>query len=445
MSIRIIEKQLNWGHFRGIGLQTWGHRLLTDVACRKARPRESAWKLADARGLYLEILPSGFKSWRWKYRFGGKEKRIVFGPFPELGLTQAREMRLEAARLLLAGRDPGVERKKLQAARTAATLATFAAMTETWMAQRTPLWSPRYAAIVQSSFERDVLPVLGSLPVAEVTAPMVLQAVRAVEARGAIETARRTRQRIEEIFAVAIALGLTDVNPAAGLSTVIARPRRGRFPAVRTIERARAVLASVEALPQHPLTRIASRLLALTAVRSAPLRLATRDEFEDLDGDAPLWRIPAAKMKLSVERKDDVAMEFVVPLSTQAVELVQMAIAFTPRAQLLFPSMRGWRRPMSDSTISKAYREAGWSGVHVPHGWRSTFSTIMNERAIADENAGDRAIIDLMLAHVPSGVEATYNRAAYLPRRRALAQAWADMLIEELPPATSLLEGPRQR
>jgi integrase len=418
--------------------------VLTDLACRKAQSRDKPWKVSDGRGLYLEILPSGFKSWRWKYRIGGKEKRLVFGPYPEIGLTQARDMRIEAARMLLQGRDPAIEKKKLLAARATSIATTFGGIAEEWMGQQSPLWSPRYASIVRSSFDRDVLPRLGKLPVAEVTAPLVLEVVRSIEARGAIETARRTRQRIEEIFAVAIALGSASSNPAAGLATVIAKPKRGRFPAVRTVSKARQVLKTVEALPQHPLTRIASRLLALTAVRSAPLRLSTRDEFEDLDGPAPLWRIPAAKMKLSVERKDDAALEFLVPLSRQAVELVKLAIAQTPRAQLLFPSMRGWRRPMSDSTLSKAYREAGWSGVHVPHGWRSTFSTIMNERAVEDERAADRAIIDLMLAHVPSGIEATYNRAAYMPRRRALAQDWADLLLEGFPPAATLIEGKRQ-
>ena len=142
--------------------------------------------------------------------------------------------------------------------------------------------------------------------------------------------------------------------------------------------------------------------------------------------------------------KNDPAFEFIVPLSNYAVDVVRVALEFVgPDAPLLFPSARFPNRPISDSTLSKAYREAGFAGVHVPHGWRSSFSTIMNELAAAENRVGDRAIIDLMLAHVPSGVEAAYNRAAYMPRRRELAQEWADLLMQGQPSASALLVGPR--
>ncbi len=204
------------------------------------------------------------------------------------------------------------------------------------------------------------------------------------------------------------------------------------------------MLEKTEAERQHPTSRLASRLLALTAVRSGVLRMAAPVEFEDLDGLAPQWRIPAAKMKLVQERKNDPAFEFIVPLSTFAVDVVRVTLAFVGTdAPLLFPSTRDRKRPISDSTLSKSYREAGFAGLHVPHGWRSTFSTVMNELAGKENRVGDRAIIDLMLAHVPSGVEAAYNRAAYMPRRRELAQEWADLLMHGRPSASALLVGPR--
>ena len=220
--------------------------------------------------------------------------------------------------------------------------------------------------------------------------------------------------------------------------------KKGKFPAVRTIEEARTVLQTVEAQSSHPMTKLASRLLALTAVRSGVLRLAEPAEFEGLDGDQPIWRIPAAKMKLVVERKEDAAFEFIVPLSKQAIETIEVAMILAGKAPLLFRSVRHPRRPLSDSTLSKAYRDAGYSGIHVPHGWRSTYSTVMNEIAGEENRVGDRAIIDLMLAHVQSGVEATYNRAAYMPRRRELAQEWADMLTLTLPHPSLLLGGSRR-
>ena len=306
------------------------------------------------------------------------------------------------------------------------------------------MWSKRYALIIRRSFGQDIYPKIGMLPVDAITAPMIVEVLRAIEKRGAVETAHRSRQRIGEVFARAIGLGIVQNDPSIHAGRALSRVKKNKQPAVRTIDAAIDVLRKVEKQPGQPLTKLASRLLALTAVRSSVLRLATADEFEDLDGPMPLWRIPAARMKLTVERKEDAAFEFIVPLSRQAVEIVKLAIEFSGRSPLIFRSVRHPRKPISDSTLSKAYREAGFSGVHVPHGWRSTFSTIMNELAAVENRVGDRAIIDLMLAHVPSGVEAAYNRAAYMPRRRELAQEWADMLVRELAPAASLLTGLRQ-
>ncbi|TCP33295.1 phage integrase family protein [Sphingomonas sp. BK235] len=420
--------------------------MLTDVTCRKAAPKDKPYKLGDAAGLYLYVLPSGFKSWRWKYRVGGKEKRLVFGGYPEISLSKARELREDAARTLREGADPAVAKRQRAAEQTAMAGSNFETIAREWHASQKAGWSKRYADIVLNSFVNDVFPRIGKLPIASVTTPLVLEVLRPIEARGAVETAHRVRQRISEVFARAIAGGIAPADPAAVTKRALGRKTKGKFPAARTIKLAQAVLADSERQPGHPLTKLASRLLALTAVRSATLRMAEKHEFEELDGAEPIWRVPAAKMKLGVERKRDAAFEFVVPLSRQAVETVKIAIAFSGKDNpgLVFRSVRNSRKPISDSTLSKAYREAGYSGVHVPHGWRSTFSTVMNELAKDRGQDGDRAVIDLMLAHVPEGVEAAYNRAAYMPRRRAIAQEWADMLTEGLAPPETLLEGKRQ-
>jgi integrase len=162
-------------------------------------------------------------------------------------------------------------------------------------------------------------------------------------------------------------------------------------------------------------------------VRPGVVRLAERQEFEDLQGVAPLWRIPAAKMKLTVERKSDSRFDFLVPLAPAAVAVVVAAMDKSGHERFLFPGATG-AKPISDSTLSQLYLDAGHRGRHVPHGWRATFSTIMNERAAEQERWGDREIIDLMLAHVKGDVEAVYNRAAYMPRRRQLAEEWAGLL-----------------
>jgi len=420
--------------------------VLTDVACRKAPAKDKPYKLGDAHGLYLYVLPSGFKSWRWEYRFGGKEKRLVFGGYPEITLAKERQLREEAARVLRDGGDPAVSKRQRAAEQTAMAGSTFEKVARGWHASQEAGWSARYAAIVLNSFVNDVFPKIGKLPITAVTTPLVLEVLKPIEARGAVETAHRVRQRISEVFATAIGAWIASADPAAVTKRALGRKPKGKFPAVRTIKQAQAVLTESERQPGHPLTKLASRLLALTAVRSATLRHAEVREFEDLDGDTPIWRIPARKMKLGVERKQDDAFEFIVPLSRQAVETVKVAIAFSGRnaTGLIFRSVRNARKPISDSTLSKAYREAGFSGVHVPHGWRAAFSTIMNERVKEEGRDGDRAVIDLMLAHVPSGVEADYNRAAYMPRRREIAQQWADMLTDGLAPPAALLEGKRQ-
>ncbi len=420
--------------------------MLTDVACRKAPLKDKPYKLADAHGLYLYVLPSGFKSWRWKYRIGGKEKRLVFGPYPTITLVKARQLREDAARVLREGSDPAVTKRQRAAEQTALVGSTFEKIARDWHASQKAGWSPRYAAIVLNSFENDVFPRIGKLPITAITTPLVLEVLRPIEARGAVETAHRVRQRISEVFARAIGAGIAPADPAAVTKRALGRKAKGKFPAARTIKLAQAVLAESERQPGQPLTKLASRLLALTAVRSATLRYAEVREFEDLDGASPIWRVPASKMKLGVDRKQDDAFEFIVPLSRQAVETVKVAIGFSGKdaTGLIFRSVRNARRPISDSTLSKAYREAGFSGVHVPHGWRSTFSTVMNELVKAQGRGDDRAVIDLMLAHIPAGVEGDYNRAAYMPRRRELAQEWADLLTDGLAAPATLLEGKRQ-
>ncbi len=419
--------------------------MLTDIACRRAQPRAKPYKMADARGLYLEVLTSGTKSWRWKYRIGGKEKRLVFGVYPEISLQEAREAREVAARSLRQGIDPSVERLQRSAAQVAKMENTFMAVALGWHASQSAIWAPRHAASVKRSLETDVFPALGRLPIADVTTPLVLKVLRDVEHRGSADVAQRVRQRISDVFIRAIAGGIATSNPAADTGKALGRVRHGNYPAVTTIRAARELLQTVEAAPGYPLTKLASRLLALTAVRSGVLRVTEAHEFEDLDGTAPLWRIPAAKMKLGQEQRNDASFEFVVPLAHQAVEVVKTAIAFSGKDALLFRSIRMPRRPITDNTIGKAYREAGYAGVHVPHGWRSTFSTTMNRLAAEENRVGDRDIIELMLAHIDGSVAAIYNRYAYMPRRREIAQEWADMLSDGLVAPAQLLEGRRHR
>lgn len=429
-----MEEPPLWGPFGGLPLA------LTDLACKKAAARPKEWKLSDEKGLYLLVKPSGSKLWRWKYRFAGKEKKLSFGAYPEVSLAEARSQRDEWRAVLRAGRDPQVERLQLKAAAVTQSLETFEHVARAWHKQRQATLAPRYASQILDRLEENVFPTIGGIPIRQITAPMVLNLIRKVEQRGATEMAHRVRLHISDVFVFAIASGLAENDPAALIRKAMVQTDPRLRPALVKMDQVRRILPATEALPEvYWATLLASRLLALTATRPGVVRLAERMEFEDMDGDEPLWRIPAVKMKLTRKRKMDTAWEFVVPLSCQAVDVVRAAMKASPSPTLLFPGIGDRRKPISDSTLSKHYREAKLRDAHVPHGWRASFSTIMNERAAAAGRDGDREIIDLMLAHVQGGVEPVYNRAAYMGRRRTIAQDWADLLMEGMGPAEALL------
>nr|WP_202408006.1 integrase arm-type DNA-binding domain-containing protein [Novosphingobium silvae] len=410
---------------------------MTDAACRKAVPGEKDRKMFDERGLYLLVRKTGSKLWRLKYRFAGKEKLLAIGPYPEVTITQARNARDKAQQQLRDGIDPSAEKQDRKAQAAADALDSFEKIARAWHAVKAKALSERYAAHILSRLENNVFSSLGPKPIRSITAPMVLAMIRKIEQRGAHDMAHRVRNHVSDVFVWAIASGLADTDPAAIIKKALAPTDPKLRPAMVKVADARQLLAAIEDLPgTHWSTLLASRLLALTAARPGVVRLAERQEFEGLDGNNPLWRIPAAKMKLTRSQKRDITWEFVIPLSRDAAATARAAISESPACRetegpsWLFPGVGGWKRPMSDSTLSKIYRDAGFTGLHVPHGWRSTFSTIMNERAAMEDQERDRAIIDLMLAHAQQGVEPIYNRAMYLPRRRHLAQVWADLLMQ---------------
>ena len=420
--------------------------MLTALECRTAQPKDKPYKLHDQGGLFLLVLPSGTKTWRQKFRFAGREKQLTHGRFPMVSLKEARILRDQAKRQLFDGIDPA--RVKAEAAIVAGVAAapayTFTAAFERWHTLQAASWKPKHARYVRNTFMVDVLPALGETPLTGVRPRDVRPVIEAIQQRGAVDRAHRVLSYVSNIFQVAIADDLAEIDPAASLRKILKPVARRLYRAIVDLEQARAALLTVEAEPHWPATKLASRLLALTASRPGPLRLAQAAEFHDLDGPEPRWIIPAAKMKLDLEESLQGAFDFAVPLSRQAVATVRAALTFSAGRPYLFPSVRIGTRPMSDGALAMAYRRcSAFSGRHVPHGWRSTFSTIMNERAQTPDRQNDRAIIDLMLAHKPTGTEAHYNRATFMPRRRELAQEWADLLTEGLPLPETLLDGPR--
>lgn len=414
--------------------------MLTDAKVRNAKPKANPYKLTDGNRLYLLVTPAGGKLWRWGYEYDGKQKGMAFGRYPVISLSDARARRDEAQAILVDGRDPAIAKKLKLEAQLEAARQTFERTARDWHANAQSQWARRHANDVMRSLERDVFPTIGDIPIADLSPPLILAVLREIEARGSIETAKRILQRINAVFGFAIAEGRVKTDPSERLHAALKPMRRGRQPAILELTPLRKMISTAEEDDARPITRLALRFLALTAVRPNELRGARWDEFEDLNSRAPLWRIPAARMKGTLDRKDEIGGEHLVPLTPQVIAVLKSLWPLTGEGPLLFPSARSPHRPMSENALGYLLNRAGYHGHHVPHGFRAAFSTIMNEWAERNGKHGDRAIIDLMLAHVPRGkVEGAYNRAAYMERRRELAKQWAGMLCEGLSPPFALV------
>ncbi|MDT8330165.1 integrase arm-type DNA-binding domain-containing protein [Roseomonas gilardii] len=401
--------------------------MLTDKQVKAAVPRDKSYRLTDGDGLSLRVLPGGSRLWQYRYRLEGREKIHSIGPYPEVSLAQARQEREAARELVRQGRDPVIEKRLRRVAVAKANAVTFELLAREWHAQQKPKWTERHAGDVLDSLGAYVFPVLGALPLHEITPPMVLMVLRDIEKRPAVETAHRVRQRMSAVFLHAMASGLCQQNPAAVVKGALKPITKGKQPAITDLPSVRLILQRAEEIPAYPATLLALRFLALTSVRPGEVTGAAWSEMRNLRGAQPAWHIPAPRMK---GKKDHV-----VPLSHQAVEVLDAIRPLTGHYPLIFPNARYANRPMSANALGYLLNRAGYHSRHVPHGWRAAFSSIMNERFPAD-----RAIIDLMLAHVPKDkVEAAYNRAQHMPRRRELAQAWADLLMEDLPSAATLI------
>ena len=442
----------------GVSILESGVSVLTEKQVANAKPKEKPYKLNDSGGLYLYIAKSGLKSWRMKFKFDNKEKLLTFGTYPEITLRDARNKRDHARVAILNNTDPSGERARKRQAREReraelAKLVTFEASGRAWFDLQKARWTPVHAADVITSLERDVFPAIGALPVVSIDAPTVLKALRRVESRGAIETARRLRQRISSVFAYAISEGICANDPAAIVGKALKPlPKKGKQPSLTNPDEAREVLIAAEASGASPVTKLASRLLALTAARPGMVRGAEWEEFENVDWDdrrfgplLPLWRVPANRMKLVLHLKDEEEFEHLIPLSWQSVEVLRAVRRLTGKGRLVFPGERHSHRPLCKNAIGYLYNRVGFYGRHVPHGWRASFSTTMNARAVKFRLMGDPEIIELMLAHVPENrVKAAYDRAGHMERRRELAQEWADILMEGMTPANELLSGRRR-
>ncbi|MGG1949008.1 integrase arm-type DNA-binding domain-containing protein [Trinickia sp. NRRL B-1857] len=384
---------------------------LTDVAVRAAKPREKAYKLADGHGMYLEVMPSGAKYWRLKYRIDGKEKRAALGVYPNVSLLEARKERDKIKESVRAGLDPTHEKRRLKLERTLDRANLFEAVAREWHDKQKVGWTEKHANRVWKMIENELLAPLGARPIREISAPELLAVMRTIESRDALDISHRCLQTASQIFRYAIATGRADRDPAPDL--------RGALKTRAVVHMKRIGESELPELMQKIATydgdlqtRLALQLLALTFVRTVELRNAEWSEIDEVKAE---WRIPAAKMKMRSEH--------IVPLSTQALAVIKQLRELNGNWALLFPSRSNARKPISENTVLYALYRLGYHSRMTGHGFRGLASTILNE------NGFNSDWIERQLAHTEqNSVRAAYNHAQYLPERRRMMQWWGAYL-----------------
>ena len=396
---------------------------LTQLQVRNAKPKDKPYKLADGGGLYLEVMPTGGKLWRMKFRQpDGKENRLSFGSFPEVSLVDARTKRDEARGLLAAGADPA--RARAEQARHARLAAqnTFEHVARDWHRTMINKWQPQTAQEILRRFESDIFPAFGHMPIGEIQAPDVLDAIRAIERRGALEIANRQTANCSRVFKYAIRCGLAERNPAEFLREVLQPREKGHFAAIGTDglpEFLRALFAN-EACMGVP-TRVAMRLMLLVFVRTSEL---IETSWSEIDLERGEWIIPWKRMKRGKRRINPDKTDHHVCLSRQALFLLRDLHRHTGGGAYLFPNLRDPKRPMSNNTLLKALERMGYKGDMTGHGFRALAMSTLKE------NLGYRhEVVDRQLAHAQKDkLESAHDRAKYLEERRKMMQCWADYI-----------------
>ena len=383
---------------------------LTDTKIRTIKPAEKPRKLFDGGGLFLLVTPTGGKLWRLKYRFGGVEKLLAIGAYPQISLAEARQKRDQASALMLNGIDPN-EVKKAQKAAGAQEAETFEVIAREWHTKLSSSWAPSHANKIIRRLELYVFPWLGDRPIKSITAPDLLMVLRRIEAKGTLETAHRTKQNCGQVFRYAVATGRAERDPSGDLRGAIP-PAAGKHMATITDPKEIAgLLRSIDDYRGGIVTRCALQLAPLVFVRPGELRHA---EWSEFNLDAAEWRIPAEKMKSSVLH--------IVPLSRQALDVLREIYPLTGHGRCVFTSPRTDSKPMSSNAILSALRRMGFTKDEMSgHGFRSMASTLLNEQG------WNRDAIERQLAHAErNSVRAAYNYAEFMPERKRMMQAWAD-------------------
>lgn len=380
---------------------------LSAVKVKQCKPKAKTYKLSDGGGLNLEVRSTGSKYWRLAYRHQQKQKTLALGVYPAVSLADARQSALEAKKLLLNNTDPNTHKKQTKAL---SVHNSFKPIAKEWHKKESGRWSQIHATKVWRTIKDDVLPSLGDMAISDIKTKDILHVIKVIEQRGALDVASRVKQRISAIFRHAIQTGYVEHNPVDQLTGVLLT-RKVQHRKCLTHEELPAFFKALDTYPGYPLTRYALQLIVHTFVRPGELRSA---EWKDINFKKAIWRIPAEKMKMDEEH--------IVPLSTQAVAILEAVKELSGDYDLIFPGSHNYRKPMSENTLTYAIRKRlGFDAT--AHGFRSTASTILNESGFRVD------VIERQLAHGERNkVRAAYNRSQYLQERIDMMQWYSDYL-----------------
>lgn len=387
---------------------------LSDAAIRAAKPEGAQYKLFDGGGLFLLVRPSGGKLWRLKYRHLGKEQQLSIGRYPDVGLKEARERRDQARKVMAAGGNPALEKKRAAIAASIGAANTFKAVADEFIAKRVREGVKAITTVKSKWLLAMLENGIGQRPIAEIEPYELLEVLKKIELSGRHETAKRLLAFAGRVFRYGVATTRAKRNVAADLQGALTSAKVKHHAAIIDPKGVGGLMRAIEGFDGHPTTIWALRLAPHVFVRPGELRMA---EWREIDLEGAVWRIPSNRMKM--------AREHVVPLSTQAVAILREASALTAGGRFVFPSVRTPLRPMSENTLNAALRRMGYGQDEMTsHGFRSTASTLLNESGKWSPDAIERA-----LAHGDSdSVRAAYHRGAHWDERVKMAQWWSDYL-----------------
>lgn len=393
---------------------------MSKLTVLQVRNRKETGRLADGGGLCYEITKTGIKRWLYRYRLDGKQQMYVIGRYPDLSLAEARKKHKKAQDLVKKGINPALDRRKEKTANREKERVekekranSFEYVALEWIEKQKGAWSHDHAVAVLGTLKNDVFPAIGSMAVDSISPPEVLKILRKIENRGSLEIARKVLQRMNAVFRYAVQTGLSSYNPAADMQGVLKSKPVEHLPAVFDKHLGQLLRDITASKRIHVTTKLALQFTALTACRSGEVRGAY---WSEINLDEKIWEIPAERMKMR--------RSHMVPLSKQAIAVLERAGRLWGTEGLVFPSVRDQNKPMSDNAMSKALRDMGYKGKATPHGFRSSFSSMAYEKS-----GFPSEVIEKVLAHEEKNkIKGAYNRAEYFEQRRQLLKWWANRL-----------------